>query len=594
MKNRLVSLIMPRFPKEIESVEELEKRYTLFSRTLTVILVALVLIPLIVISLLSYIQYKRLLEEDEIEQLLLNVEQAGNTVELFVVKLRSIINFAAHEDRFVELLEPRQLEKLFTRLQKSYPDFTDIEVINSDGKTVAYKGFWQIKDHDYTKQDWYRQVMQRGVYISNIFSGFRGVPHFVVAVSRPMSGGRGRWVMRMNIDAKALQRYVDTIGTISVDDIFLVDDGMVLQTKPKKYGERGKRCIFSEKGGMTARMKSVVERYREKQGRDVFLDIQRTSSGVAVLRVARSVLETPWQLVMVKESYIYGKKWSSFRARLTVIFFFCGISAIVVIFQLSKMITNHIRESDRKRQQFLQEAENSNKLASVGRLAAGVAHEINNPLAIINQKAGLVEDYMEMTGDFEYKTEMTAALTGIDQSVERCRKITHRLLGFARHTDVHAEEININDLLKEVSAFVEKEASYNQVKIHFNLADNVQKIVSDRGQLQQVFLNILNNAIDAIGIDGEIKIETRNRDEKYVQVTIVDTGSGMSEETLQRLFEPFYTTKATGKGTGLGLSIVYGIIKKLGGRIKVSSKLGEGTVFTFLLPTEHQQENKNE
>lgn len=587
-----ISRIMPRFSGEIASKEELERRYSSFSRTLTVILLALVLIPMLVLSLLSYNQYKRLLEEREIEQLLLSVEQAENTVRLFVVKLRSIINFAGYEDRFLELLEPVALEKLFTRLQKTHPDFTDIEVIGPKGHTVAYKGPWAIKDQEYTSQEWYTQVVQQGVYISNIFSGFRGVPHFVVAVSRQMPDGEGRWVMRMNIDGKALQRYVDTVGTTSVDDVFLVDRRMILQTNPKKYGKRGTRAVFSEGGALSERMKTVLASRQKEFGRVAF-DIQSSRDGVQVLRVACPVDGTPWQLVMVKERYLYGAKWISFRTRLFTIFFSCGLAAIIIIFQLSRAITNHIREGDRKRQQFLREAENSNKLASIGRLAAGVAHEINNPLAIINQKAGLVEDYMEMTGDFDYKKEMAAALTGIDQSVERCRKITHRLLGFARHTDVHAEEIDINQLLTEVSAFVAREASYSQVQIVFSLAKEPLPIVSDRGQLQQVFLNIINNAIDAIGTNGEIRITTRQQDAGHVLVEIADNGSGMSEETRQRLFEPFYTTKATGKGTGLGLSIVYGIIEKLGGNIKVASELGEGTVFTFVLPIEHQQDGEN-
>lgn len=587
-----ISRIMPRFSGEIASKEELERRYSSFSRTLTVILLALVLIPMLVLSLLSYNQYKRLLEEREIEQLLLSVEQAENTVRLFVVKLRSIINFAGYEDRFLELLEPVALEKLFTRLQKTHPDFTDIEVIGPKGHTVAYKGPWAIKDQEYTSQEWYTQVVQQGVYISNIFSGFRGVPHFVVAVSRQMPDGEGRWVMRMNIDGKALQRYVDTVGTTSVDDVFLVDRRMILQTNPKKYGKRGTRSVFSEGGALSERMKTVLASRQKEFGRVAF-DIQSSRDGVQVLRVACPVDGTPWQLVMVKERYLYGAKWISFRTRLFTIFFSCGLAAIIIIFQLSRAITNHIREGDRKRQQFLREAENSNKLASIGRLAAGVAHEINNPLAIINQKAGLVEDYMEMTGDFDYKKEMAAALTGIDQSVERCRKITHRLLGFARHTDVHAEEIDINQLLTEVSAFVAREASYSQVQIVFSLAKEPLPIVSDRGQLQQVFLNIINNAIDAIGTNGEIRITTQQQDAGHVLVEIADNGSGMSEETRQRLFEPFYTTKATGKGTGLGLSIVYGIIEKLGGNIKVASELGEGTVFTFVLPIEHQQDGEN-
>jgi len=130
--------------------------------------------------------------------------------------------------------------------------------------------------------------------------------------------------------------------------------------------------------------------------------------------------------------------------------------AVFVIVEISHALTTHIRESDKARQQLYSEAEHSNKLASIGRFAAGVAHEINNPLAIINQKAGLVQDLMEFSEDFSNKDIMEEAVGGIQGSVERCKTITHRLLGFARQTDVVTEEIDVNEILREVVEFLAK------------------------------------------------------------------------------------------------------------------------------------------
>lgn len=189
-----------------------------------------------------------------------------------------------------------------------------------------------------------------------------------------------------------------------------------------------------------------------------------------------------------------------------------------------------------------------------------------------------------MTGDFQYKESMLGALDSVQKSVVRCKTITHRLLGFARHTDVKTEEIDINALLQEVAAFLAQEATYNQIDIDFDLEQDIRKICSDRSQLQQVFLNIINNAIDAIGSNGQISVSSKNMDQETIQVKITDTGMGMSPEVERRIFDPFFTTKETGKGTGLGLSITYGILKKLGGRISVQSKIGEGTTFAITLP----------
>ena len=587
----LITGIMPRISSGIESPEELEKRYSHFFRSLTIILLGLVLIPMILISLLSYKEYKRLLAEEEVNQLLLNVEQADNTLELFVVKLRSIINFAGHDDRYLELQQPGELERLFSRLRKAYPDFTDIEVIGPNGKTVASLGEYANGDHNYTGQQWYEEALRKGEYISDVFTGFRGLPHFVVAISRNMPDGSGQWVLRVNIDSNTLERYVAAIGTTSLDDIFLIGEKTILQTQPKKYGKRGEQCIFTEGKELSPQMRKEVERTEQALGTKVQIDIQK-AGGKELLRATRQIDGTPWTLVMLKEFYNQSERWLSFRNRLFFYFVGCAVVATLVILNISKALTEYIRINNSKRMQFLREAENNEKLASIGRLAAGVAHEINNPLAIISQKAGLMEDYMEIIGDFEYKNEFAQALDGIDTSIGRCRAITHRLLGFARHTDVKVELLDINNLLEDVSAFVIREASYNQIKINFDLAGELTPIFSDRGQLQQVFLNIFNNAIDAIGQGGKIEVTTSQFDSEHVQVEVSDNGCGMSSETMQRIFEPFYTTKPTGKGTGLGMSISYGIIKKLGGEIKVESAEGQGTLFTFILPVVHSQETE--
>ena len=231
----------------------------------------------------------------------------------------------------------------------------------------------------------------------------------------------------------------------------------------------------------------------------------------------------------------------------------------------------------------MQEAEHKDKLASIGRLAAGVAHEINNPLAIINQKTGLIEDLLEISEDFEQKSTLLRNLKSIDTSVERCKAITHRLLGFARRADVLFENLSVNDTIREVLQFLENSMIYSRIKLDLQLREQLPEIYSDRVQLQQIFLNIINNAIDAIGREGTITIIS-NLIAGEIRIVIQDDGVGIAEETLPHIFEPFFTTKETGKGTGLGLSITYGLIKKLGGDITVRSNVGKGTAFTITLP----------
>lgn len=584
---RLLSRILPLFRDNIEGGVVIEKNYQEFARSLFVLLLVLVLIPLVIISTLFHYQYKHLLQKDELTQLVLNIEQAESTVERFGSKLQSIIKFVGHADRYEELADPKELRALFVRLQKEYPDFADIEVIDSKGRQQAYIGPYKLVGHDYTDQTWYREVLQRGVYISDIFSGYRQVPHFVIAISRKHTNRDDAWVLRVTIDGRTLQRYIDTISTPLVDDLYLEDATGIAQTQPRKFGQQGSESPLSPSQSARYEIdKILVEEDQLIRGKTK-ISVQVTEDGGEVLRAAMPLDNTPWDLVMLKESYLQGDAWFFFQLRLFAIISSCVLGAILVTLRLSRGITAYIRECDIKREHFLAEAENANKLASIGRLAAGVAHEINNPLSIINQKTGLVNDYFEMTGHFEYKEPMQQALDGIQDSVIRCKTITHRLLGFARHTDVNIEEIDINAVLEEVVAFLAKEATYNQIRMAFELDQGIRKIYSDRGQLQQVFLNIINNAVDAIGSNGIITLATSEEEGHHIRVLISDTGEGMSEEVRRRIFDPFFTTKETGKGTGLGLSITYGIVEKLGGKINVRSEVGKGTVFEIVLPVQH-------
>jgi len=249
----------------------------------------------------------------------------------------------------------------------------------------------------------------------------------------------------------------------------------------------------------------------------------------------------------------------------------------------SSYLVSRIREADLRQAKALHHIQYTNKMASIGRLAAGVAHEINNPLAIINEKAGLAKDLIALSNGFPQKDKFAKLIDSILMSVSRCSTITHRLLGFAKRMDIKTETIDLEYLIREVLGFVEKEAAYRNIAIDIQSEKNLPSIESDRGQLQQVFLNIINNAIDELEGGGQIDIALRTKEDEMVEATISDNGRGIPEEHLQHIFEPFFTTKKE-YGTGLGLSITYGIMEKLGGSVGVRSKVGKGTSFIVALP----------
>jgi signal transduction histidine kinase len=245
---------------------------------------------------------------------------------------------------------------------------------------------------------------------------------------------------------------------------------------------------------------------------------------------------------------------------------------------------NKIYQADQRRLMILHQVEYASKMASLGRLAAGVAHEINNPLAIINEKAGYIQDLITYKKEYAEDRKLMELVESILSSVERCSTITRRLLSFARHVDVRVKTINLSETIEEVLSFLRKEAEYRSIALSVKVPQDIPPFESDRGRLQEIFLNLFNNAFAAMSDGGHLDITARREDENFVSVTITDDGCGMSEADLKRIFEPFFSTKKESGGTGLGLSITYGLVQEIGGSISVQSEVGKGTSFVVMLP----------
>ena len=203
------------------------------------------------------------------------------------------------------------------------------------------------------------------------------------------------------------------------------------------------------------------------------------------------------------------------------------------------------------------------------------------------EEAGWMEDLLE---DEEFKEsenleEFQRALKQINTQGKRCKEITHKLLSFARKTDSRIQVVLMNDLIKDAIGLAEQSARYSKVTINTNLGENIPFIQASQTEIQQVFLNLINNAVDAMDRKGGGTINITSRlDEDAIVVDFTDNGPGIHRNNLARIFDPFFTTKPVGKGTGLGLSICYGIIKKMGGEINVHSVVDEGTTFSIRIP----------
>lgn len=532
-----------------------------------VLLTAVVaLVPLLFMAGVDYNVSQNAIESDIHYQTARLVSNARRSISFFLSERKSALNFIDKDNTYRALSDPQRLAVLLDNLKKGFGGFTDLGVIDVNGLQHTYVGPYALAGVNYSGQDWFQDLKESGVHISEVFLGFRQKAHLVVAVKHDLPDGRF-YVLRASIDT---EKFNDLLGEVEVSgqgDLFLVNRDGALQTPSRFFGNALQMVPLD------------VPAYAEKtQVIETRMQAEPLIVGYAYIQ------ETPFILMAVKKKSELMRPWNETRGKL-IVFLLVSITVIAgVVLGVSTYLVNQIFEADRRRVVTLHRVEYANKMASLGRLSAGVAHEINNPLAIINEKAGLLKDVFTLQQRYPEDPQLMAIADSILSSVERCARITRRLLGFARHSDAKPQVLEIGDVIQEVLGFLGKEAEYRSIALSVDVAPQTPRLHGDRGRLQEIFLNLINNAFAALEDGGRLDIRARPAESGVICVTVADTGCGIPAADINRIFEPFFSTKTERGGTGLGLSITYGLVQGLGGRISVESEVGKGTTFNVFLP----------
>ncbi|MBF0515754.1 MAG: ATP-binding protein [Nitrospirae bacterium] len=562
-------------------------RYLRLKISIVILLVTISIVFLLIVLFVSNFWLQRFLNEETQNQTRWQMENTKNSIEFFINLKVSALRFLASGYQFDQLLDQKVLYYLFSNFKKDFGDAVDLGVIDSMGIMRSYAGPYNLKGKNYSDQGWFKQVEVQDSCVSEVFMGYRGNPHFAVAVKTAIPETNGFWILRATVDIKTLQWLISTFNLNVNDDAFIVTPKGILQTPSRFHGD-------------VLKYSDIKMPYLQH---GVNVSEQELPNGTPFIYAYAYIKDSPWILSAIIKSRAQTPTAKSFLNQLIAIFVISILIIIVITVKMAHSMVNWIRDADEKRQEALSEIEHSGKLASIGRLAAGVAHEINNPLSIIGQRAGLIKDILEMAegredfksmiDDMKNRDKFIGLTNGILDAVTRCRTITHRLLGFARRMDTAYELIDLNETLLEVLSFLDKEILFRDIKLVRNLDPDLPQIKTDKGQVQQVFLNIINNAVDAVAREGVIELSTKKKDSQTVAVFISDNGQGIPKSRVKHIFEPFYTTKEKDKGTGLGLFISYGIIRKLGGSIAVESEIDNGTTFIIELPLFSNEEESN-
>lgn len=534
------------------------------------ILVVVSLIPILIMASIDFSVTRGAIKSENTLRAARTTSNTRRSVSFFVEERKSALQLLVELDDFRSFDDKDRLAVMLKSLKNSFGGFIDLGVINKRGKQVVYVGPYNLEGREYSGQDWFKQAVEQGVYVSEVFLGFRDSPHLVIAVKHFLDKEKKHYkILRATLDTTQFNGIISALDLSEGEDVFLVNRDGILQTPSRWNGD-----IFSE----------VSFDLPEKSFRTKVEEITYHKGEPAMVGYAY-IKNTPFVLLFVKTKEEFMGAWQSSRNTVTWFTIISIAMILVVMWAVASYLVERIYMADMTRSKALQQMEHHNRMASIGRLAAGVAHEINNPLAIINEKAGLLKDLFTFSKAYDADDRLIGLVDSVIGSVERCGRITKRLLGFSRQSDMELRPVLPQRIIETVLGFLNKEAEYRSIDVSVNVDDGIFEIVTDRGKLEQVMLNLISNAFQAMKDGGALEVCVERKDRRNLTFIVRDNGCGIPDTDLKRIFEPFYSTKKQSGGTGLGLSITYGLVQDLGGNMSVKSELGKGTEFSFTLPT---------
>lgn len=528
------------------------------------------MVPLAFAGFGSWIVFGELLEQRSLGQMRTVVQGHADAIEAYLSEQLHLLQLAAESHTSRELSSNESLQILLNNLNASSDEgFIDLGVIDADGNHLAYVGPYKLQDRNYRDADWFKEVNFSGKYISDVFPGFRQVPHCIIAVQTIENDKR--WILRATINSEKFSALVKSGILGPGSDSYIVNRDGLYQSPPKSG------LLLDKAPDITPVIHTGVE------------DHHAVIGGVNKLLVTTWINDSRWMLVVEQDQSFIQAPVNQAIANGAYVVLIAVIFLVLITFFATRHLTAQIDKATAEREEISRAFVRSAKLASIGELTTGLAHEINNPLAIISAEQTNIADILKDPNSS--KEEIYDALDSIKRcqiQVQRCAGITKKLLRFGRSQESKLELTDVKPRLMDIVNLMHRHAAVRNINLHENIEENLPRALLDPVELEQVLVNLINNSVDAMPSGGEI-IVGAHREARSIIIEVTDTGTGIPPGELDRIFEPFFTTKPVGKGTGLGLSVCYGIVHSWGGTIEVSSKQGRGTTMRIILP--YQTEN---
>ena len=501
-----------------------------------------------------------------------------NLINQFLNEKTSMLKFIATSFPLAHLSDKATLETIFKNLQAQSKVFFDLGVFDAQGNHIAYAGPFDLVGKSYAQADWFKAIQNQEVYISDEFLGYRRIPHFVIAVRRQQNDAP-TWYLRATIDTYYFNDLVENVRIGHTGEAYIVNQDGILQTSRRSGGRI-----------MDRDTDFIVTDGDRSQHPGYF---SHGSLMARYIYASVPIDQTDWFL-MVRQTMAdaYAPVTMSIMVSL-VLLAVAGTAVTVTGYWMAAGMANRLKLADLETHEMRTQLILAGKMAEVGEMSTGIAHEINNPLQVMMSELAMIQSVTEdiepaLTEKAPDKLDMLKdCATTIKLQINRCSQITQGLLNFSRKPDNVRTPVRLQTFVPQIVKMVDQRARVEGIRIVQKIESDLPDILSDANQLQQVFLNLLNNAIYALRgrTRAEIRINIR-RDADELLVSVADNGCGFKPEEIEKAFMPFFTTKPVGQGTGLGLSTVYGIIKGLGGEISLTSEPDAGSEFLIRLPLE--------
>ncbi|WP_321414066.1 ATP-binding protein [uncultured Desulfobacter sp.] len=551
------------------------------------------MIPFIIALGISFYFFSSALDKSTQASLERILTDHRKMIESFLLERKSDLELITRAYTFEDIMAEKAITTICQSLQKRSPAFVDLGLFDDTGNHLKYSGSFALAGKSYTQEPWFQKTMLRGFYISDIFLGYRNIPHFVVAVRK--TENNQTWVLRATIDTVFFDSMVSGVRIGKTGEAYILNNEGVAQTA-RRSGDIALLDKDPAFGWMNEQFSSSQQTF------------QLSPKGQPFLYAVSKLANKSWYLVVRQEKQdAYKALYSAIL--ICVIIAILGLAALVVLaYFTSETICRRMDRLDEEKEQLGSQLIRAVQLAEIGEMAAGFAHEINNPLQIIKSEYALIKILMEElypgkedkdnSPDPKTLNDIRESVDQIHKQVERCHEITSAILKFGRKKEVKHTTLDPGTVIPEILKLVENSARTSGVEITTRIEEKIPNFMGDPGRFQQVMLNLVNNAIHAVtsrhgANGGKIEINAaQTRDDEgraMVDIQVNDNGCGIAPEHMDKIFSPFFTTKAVGRGTGLGLSVCFGIIESFGGTMSVDSRLNEGTVFSIQLPAHENQ-----